>query len=407
MKDVLIIGGGPAGMSAAVCAAEMGERVLLLERMDRVGKKLLATGNGRCNLMNSGAWRYPRGESLAKAVLSRCGAEAQRRFWRELGLTLREEAEGRVYPASGQASTVLDVLRLAMARRGVQVVTGAGVTALCRTDAGWEAAAGGTVYPAKRVIAAAGGCAQPALGSDGSVFPLLEKLGVALEPRSPVLTQIRTEGKPIAGLSGIRVRAEVGVLRGGRRIHRETGELLFTDYGVSGVCAMQCASFAEGGELSLNLLPALGLDSTQALLEILRGRRDRWPATEAAQLWVGLALPRVAQALHRQAGVDTGRRSLREIRDDELARLAAVCGDFRLRVTGLRGFESAQVTRGGVAANEVRPDTLGHRRLPGLHIAGEALDVDGDCGGFNLMFAFATGILSGMNTEEGKTAWIL
>lgn len=244
MLDTLVIGGGAAGMAAAIAAGMCGERTLVIERMDRVGKKLLATGNGRCNLMNTGSLRYPGGAALAEAVLSRCGAAEQTAFWSHWGLSLRTEDGGRVYPASGQASTVLDTLRLAMDATGAETVTGTAVTGI-RYDAGlFTVASGSQSWQARRVIVAGGGCAQPKLGSDGSAWGLLEPFGHELLSPRPSLTQIITDPAPIRGLSGIRARCRVAVLHGGKTLHEESGELLFTDYGVSGVCVMQCARWA-------------------------------------------------------------------------------------------------------------------------------------------------------------------
>lgn len=169
MGSVLVIGGGAAGLAAAIAAAECGDTVTVAEKMDRVGKKILATGNGRCNLMNTGAPRYPGNAAFAADVLSHCGAEAQKAFWEHLGLRLRQEEAGRVYPVSSQASSVLDALRLQLTALHVRVVTGVSITALHRENDGWTAlSADGQQFRANRVIISGGGCAQPKLGSDGS-----------------------------------------------------------------------------------------------------------------------------------------------------------------------------------------------------------------------------------------------
>lgn len=392
---VTVIGGGAAGMAAAIASAECGDRVLLLERMDRVGRKLLATGNGRCNLMNRGAWRYPGGGDFAAQVLKQCGAAEQTRFWQAHGLYLRQEEDGRVYPVSGQASTVLDVLRLAMEAQGVTVRTGAEVTALRREGREWAVCLGEESIRCDRVIVAGGGCAQPKLGSNGSCYELLIPFGHHRTPLRPALTQIETDAEPIRGLAGIRVKALVRVMQGSRCLHEERGELLFADYGISGVCVMQCARYAAPGtEVEIDLLSGMGL-TREAAREELRARRERWPQQPMEQLLTGLCVARLAMAVGRQAQVRFQNRRMDSLTAQEADRLTKVLAAFCLTVRGVRGFDSAQVTSGGLIPSEFNARTMESRLIPGLYAAGEVLDVDGDCGGFNLMFAFGSGLLAG------------
>ena len=404
MGSVIIIGGGAAGMAAAIAAAMCSDRVTLLERMDRVGKKLLATGNGRCNLMNAGPLCYPGGSHLAEAVLTTCGAQEQLRFWQHLGLRTRQEDGGRVYPVSGAASTVLDTLRQAMRLNGVEVVTEAPVTALCAAKCGWAVEAGRT-YTADRVIIAGGGCAQPKLGSDGSAYQLLTGLGHRLVPLRPALTQIITDTAPIRGLSGIRVRCDVRITsRKGEKV-RQRGELLFADYGVTGVCVMQCARWAEpGDQVHIDLTRALGFEGEAALLSELLRRCECWQGASQLDLLTGLCVPKLGMALMRTAGLERpSERAADELTERHLRQLARFTADLTLTVKGVKGFDNAQVTAGGVAVDEFDPATLESRIARGVHAAGEVLDVDGDCGGFNLMFAFGSGILAGLNGR--KTPW--
>ena len=398
MAQVIVIGGGPAGMAAAIAAARRGEETLLLERLDRVGKKLLATGNGRCNLMNRSAPAYPGGEAFARQVLARCGEKELEAFFRSLGLRLRTEDMGRVYPASGQAASVLDALRLALAREGVALRTAAPVQGLAKScTSGFTLTLPDGPLSARRVIAAGGGKAQPKLGSDGSCYGLLTGLGHALRRPFPALTQIETDAAPLRGLAGIRVKAEAWVTQRGRELRRTRGEALFADYGLSGVCVMQLARFAQGREtaLHLNLLPALGLESAAECASELAGRRARWPDASLEQLFTGLCVSRLGAALLRCAGVGPLSRPMASLTDGEIRALTALTADLALPVRGVKGFDSAQVTAGGVPWEEFSPDNLESRLCPGLYAAGEVLDVDGDCGGFNLMFAFASGILAG------------
>lgn len=401
--EVLIIGGGAAGMAAAIAAAQQGAEVTLLERMDRVGKKLLATGNGRCNLMNTGAPCYPGGADFAAQVLSQCGTAEQTAFWHELGLRLRTEDGGRVYPVSGQASSVLDALRLGMEHLGVHVETNAAVEAIAPGRNGWQVRVNGAKRSCDKLIVTAGGCAQPKLGSDGSLWPMLEGLGHHVNKPRPALTQIMTETLPIKGLSGIRVKADVSVVKKGRILHEETGEVLFADYGLSGVCVMQCARFAEkGSNVTLNLLSGMGFaDEKEARQEIFR-RRVAWGDLPMEKLLTGLCVPRLASSLCMEAGIRFRDRMIGSLKDGEIAALAHTLAAFELPVKGVKGFDTAQVSAGGLEVAEFNAATMASRLLPGLYAAGEVLDVDGTCGGFNLMFAFGSGIIAGRACAGGK-----
>lgn len=400
---IIVIGGGAAGMAAAIEAAHRGADVTLLERMDRVGKKLLATGNGRCNLMNLGQEDYPGGAALAHSVLAKCGVKEQQAFWHQAGLHLRTEEGGRVYPASGQASTVLDVLRLQMDCMGVCVAVQTAVKDIQPEKHGFAVQTETETLHCDRLILAGGGCAQPKLGSDGSLWPILTRLGHRLVKPRPALTQIVTDTAPIKGLGGVRVKADVAVLRSGKPLHEETGEVLFADYGVSGVCVMQCARFAEKGSvLRLNLLHGMGFDSVhQARAELLRRRAD-WADQPMEKLMTGLCVPRLAACLCTATGIRFRDRLTGSLAEAEAAELAQTLAAFDLTVKGVKDFVTAQVTAGGLATDEFDPETLESKIIPGLYAAGEMLDVDGTCGGFNLMFAFGSGMLAARACVEGK-----
>lgn len=402
MGTVVVIGGGAAGLAAAIAAAECGDRVTILERLDRVGKKLLATGNGRCNLMNTGERCYPGGTALADAVLDRCGVTEQTIFWQHVGLRMRQEDGGRVYPVSGMASTVLDALRYALDALGVEIITGVTVTGIYKARQGWTVMAGERKWKAERVIVAGGGCAQPKLGSDGSAWPLLTSLGHPLVLPRPALTQIITDTAPIKGLSGIRVRTRVRITSGTQEKHVETGELLFADYGVTGVCVMQCARYAAPGDvLHIDLVRALGFDTEEAFRQELQLRRDTWHDRRQSELLTGLCVPKVALAIMQAAELEGFQHSTcGQLTAVQIARLAQAAADFILIIRGVKGYDSAQVTAGGICTEAFDPITMESTLAPGIHAAGEVLDVDGDCGGFNLMFAFGSGILAGLNGRE-------
>jgi predicted Rossmann fold flavoprotein len=393
-KTVLVIGGGAAGLTAAICASRQGAKVTVLEKLDRVGKKILATGNGRCNIMNVGPQRFHGGEVFAKEVLVHADVRRVSAFFESLGLTLREEEEGRVYPASGLASSVLDVLRLGCARNGVEVVCGAPVSRIDKRYGSWLAYAVDKQYAADAIIVAGGGKAAPKLGSDGSVYALLTSQGHRLISPRPAITQLKTETEPIRGLTGIRAQAEVWLTRKDAILNREKGEILFTEYGVRGVAAMQLARDSAGTVLHISLLPAINIEETDLFPALLR-RAELFFDAPLEQFFSGWLHARLGMALFKRAGIGPLSRPCSSLTSNDFSAIAALIVDFPLAVLGVQGFDSAQVTAGGIDTSDFDPATMASRLAPGLYAAGEVLDVDGDCGGFNLLFAWACGILAG------------
>ena len=400
--DVIIIGGGAAGLTAALSASRGGKRAAVLEAAPWIGRKILASGNGRCNLCNVGAPRYYGGRAFAEKVLARKGVKDVLSFFRGIGLYVLEEAGGRVYPVTGQAASVLDALRGAAERAGVTVVCDAPVTSLRKTENGFTLTANGTEYRARAVVAAFGGMAGGKLGHDGRPYRLLTALGHTLREPQPALTQLITEKAAVKGLSGLRMPARLTLTVDGVPKAAAAGEVLFADYGISGVCAMQLSR--DAGELCrrgqrpvlyLDFSPAMGLTprvydrvapepvgcNTEKVLVCLRERAHILPK-EA--LLTGL-LPRLLA------------EKVKGLPLPETARLLAA---YPAPVTGVRGFESAQVTAGGIACREFDETTLMSRLVPGLYAAGELMDVDGDCGGYNLLFAFASGLIAGENAAK-------
>ncbi len=388
--DVAIIGGGAAGLTAAIASARLGATVLLLEAGPRVGKKILVSGNGRCNLTNlsAGPEAFNRPEFVAP-VLRRhtCGDICG--FFGDLGLLTRADAEGRVYPTTNTASSVLDVLRLECAHRGAVVRCGfeaRGIAQLPGAAGGFEITSGeGETERARTVLVATGG---------GDT--LLGALGHTLLPTSPVLGPIRTDTDPIRGLSGVRVRCAATLYTdasadgaGGSAMASERGELLFRDYGLSGIMVFDLSRFLTADSvISLDFFPDMAATDLESLLS---ARRDSMPWRTAETFFTGMLHDRVARAVLRAAGVHAT-VSASEL---PLARLSGVLKDFRVRARGMGDAAQSQVTRGGASVSEFDPETMASRRVQGLFAAGEALDVDGRSGGFNLHWAWASGLVAG------------
>ena len=396
-RDVIVIGGGAAGLTAALSASEKGARATVLEASPRVGRKLLATGNGRCNLANAGPARYFGGAGLARAVLDECPVERVLSAFHAWGLVTVEEDGGRIYPGCGQAAAVLDVLRGEAEKRGVRVICDAPVQKLEKTKFGLRACTPQGAFDAAAVIAACGGMAGGKLGHDGGAYRLLTDLGHTLAPPQPALTQIITEKQAVKGLAGLRLPAVLTLCDGVKPLEAAQGEMLFTEYGVSGVCAMQLSRRA-GEMLRAGKRPTLYLDFSP-MLGLIPRVYDRVPAEDPMR-----RVPQVLACLEGRRHILSGDDVLRGLAPRLLSQrlqglslpdMARNLAAYPVPVTGVRGLEHAQVTAGGIRTEEFDEHTLASRLVPGLFAAGEMLDVDGDCGGFNLQFAFASGLVAG------------
>ena len=413
MRRTIIIGGGAAGMAAAIAAAQAGEKVTVLDRNRKVLKKLAVTGNGRGNLLNCGTPEYYGDTVFAHAVLAHMPYERVAAFLEDCGIPLVEEAEGRMYPASFLASSAVDALKLRADQLGVDIAVNTRVAEISAQPRGGfllrclrsvyaedakrksgKAKPGALLgeepceYRADRVILAVGGAAAPMHGTDGSSYGLFTSMGHQLEAVHPALCALTTQKAPISGLAGQRVRGRFLLENAnGQLLHESVGEALFADDGVSGIAVMQLSRFArEGCTLHMDLrLSVMGDAEADAEAWLLRRAAQH---AEPYQLLTGACTPALAQALWRMSSQTPS------LKPEALGKLAHAIAHFRLPVVGTRGFESAQVTAGGIRC-DFDPATMESRLCPGLYAAGEALNVDGGCGGHNLMFAFASGLLSG------------
>ena len=397
--DVVVIGGGAAGMIAAVTASEQGKHVLLLEKSDRPGRKILASGNGRCNLMNSGTLKYFGDKAFANQVLHYCTRQDISSFFNRYGLILREEDENRIYPATGQAVSVVSILKNAINLRCVQTVMNCRVSSVdYRNHCFSIHTEQNDSYETGRLIIACGGAVQPKLGGTTDGYTLLKKLGHHIVSPVPALVPLNTDPKSISGLSGLRIRCRVSLMKDRHMIHTESGEVLFTDYGISGICIMQCARFAVHPDMHLELdfLTNIYPDRTK-LREEMKRRKHFF--SDCSPLWLlnGILPEKLTYAVLKQAGLPLRGETAGDIDDDLFDHMIETASHYRLNITGNRGFDYAQVTAGGADCRQFDPSTMRSVIIPELYAAGEVLNVDGDCGGFNLMFAFASGIIAGRN----------
>ena len=384
MRNIAIIGGGASGIAAAITAAECGAQVTLFEAGKRIGRSILVSGNGRCNWSNAGvsARDYSQEPFVAQAFEA-CPPKQVHQWFSGLGLLSVEESAGKLYPTTNKATSVLDVLRFRLEELGVEVacerralrVQPAGTPGAVRWRVDFE---GGHFERFDAVLVACGG---------GIVRELLPE-GFAFAKRKPRLCPIRTDRDAVKGLDGVRVKGAVTLVRDGREIAVERGEVQFRSFGISGIGVFNLSRFAQVGDtLFVDLLPDV---DERALADELVSRPTRFPGRNAEQLLAGVVLPAVARAVLRQAHVDAGKPYSAK----EAVRVAQRLKRFELHVERFEE-KSAQVRQGGVEVDQVNPTTMECLASPGLFVMGEALDVDGPCGGYNLHWAWTCGLLAG------------
>lgn len=399
MHTIAIIGAGASGMMAALTAAEQTDnQILLFERQARPGRKLMATGNGRCNLTNRSATPehyHSETPGFMNATLAAFPPEETLAWFQVRGLLTVTEESGRVYPLSNTANSVLDVLRFALQRPNITLRAGEPVTAVRQRDGGFVVETESVRVDTDFVIIACGGAAGAKLGGVRDGYTLLQNLGHRRTALHPALVQLMTEPDYPRALKGVRADARLTLSAGRTVLARTSGEVQFTEKGVSGPAVFDLSRAASTGGTGLTLAIDFLRDYTaKEVFALLRQRRETAPELDAGELLTGAVHNRVGRMLLRYAQFPAG-RPLSDATDDELKAVARTCKTFVLPVRGTEGFESAQVTAGGIRADEFDPQTLQSRLVPGLFACGEVLDVDGDCGGYNLQWAWASGRKAG------------
>ncbi len=400
--DLIIIGGCASGLAAAINASRLypGIKIAILERMPRIGKKILATGNGRCNLSNIHAAEHPyTNADFAKHALNKYGVNETLAFFESLGLLTYTDSEGRIYPLSNTAASVLDALRFAVNAENISIYCDCEAKQIKKEKNGFTV---NSVFFAKKLILAAGGKASPAQGSNGSGYLLAKQLGHSISTLCPSLTSLNADQSVTKPLKGVRVHsAELSVYDLNGNQIKTKGELLFTDYGISGIAAMELASTVEKTKASgvkidtfttIDFLPDL---SHESLCKYVKSLCISTISRDFDSLLTGLLPKAVGIAICKAISLYESSKSLSSLTDYEIENLAAVAKAFPLRITSSRGFDTAQVTCGGIKTHEINEKTMESEICSGLFIAGEIADVDGNCGGFNLQWAWSSGLLAG------------
>ncbi|NLP00357.1 MAG: NAD(P)/FAD-dependent oxidoreductase [Clostridiaceae bacterium] len=404
-KKIIVVGGGAAGMTAAISAGRLGADVTILEKNPRVGKKILATGNGRCNYTNVNvnvSCYNGNNPKFTYSALSDFTIEETISFFEKLGIEHKVEDLGKVFPMSDQASSILDVLLYELNNIGVNIICDANVKNILKDENRFVVQVeSGKEYTADKVILTPGGKAMPSSGSDGSGYELAKKLGHKITDIFPALVQIMLEGQYFKRIDGVKFVGTAEIIHNNKSIIKDRGDILFTNYGVSGPPVLQISR--KAGELlnqrkeayvKLDILDAMTVDEVRALINKRFGHN---PEKSVEFSLVGLINKRLIPVILLEAGIEDIKRPVSYITASETESIVRVLKDWRFKIRGTKSWPSAQVTAGGVVTDEINPKTMESRLVKGLYFAGEILDIDGQCGGFNLQWAWSSGFVAGKN----------
>ncbi len=396
--DVAVIGGGASGLLAAITAKRQDKtkKVCVFESLDRVGKKLITTGNGRSNITNkeiSLARFHGEKVGFAEFTLERFSGKTLEDFFLSVGIPFVSEGN-KVFPASLQASSVVDCLRFECERLGVEVLCSTKIEKIVSGKT-FTLISGNERFPAKTVICCGGlYSGGDKVGSDGSLYRILKDMGYKTVKLSPSIVQLKTEIDFVKQLKGIKVDAVATLLKNGKPIKSEFGEVLFCDYGLSGPAIMnisrEAAREEQGFTVSLDLFPKL---TQEALTDVLKDRKNLLKERTLEEFFTGMVNKRLGQVILKYCGYKLSEPAC-FFGDKDLKRVATALKAFEFKVTGNAGFLNSQAAAGGISTSEFSDKTLMSKKHPGLFACGEILDIDGDCGGFNLTWAFTSGILA-------------
>ena len=402
--EIAVIGGGASGMMAAITARKSGKEVVILERKDRILKKVLITGNGRCNITNVNADisnYFGKNVSSVENILNSFNPQDTMDFFNGLGIVCNEENRGKVYPLSGQASSVVDALRFEAERLGIKIETEFYVRKIEKDGFKFK------IYSedrkkieAGRVILAAGGQSYPELGSNGSGFELAKELGHSVTRLSPSIVQLKTEKNQVKGLQGIKTDVAVTAYGDNKKICTYDGELLFTDYGISGNVVFNISfvmPLYKNVEFEIDFMEKFDYNE---LYEMLKERKKMMSHLTMENYFNGMINKKLGQFLSKVSGIEKLSKSVKDLNDSEIRKLCTVLKKYRVKILETTGFKNAQVTAGGVSLDEVNSETLESKIVKGLYFSGEVLDVYGECGGFNLQWAWASGYIAGKNSAK-------
>jgi len=401
-KEIIVVGGGASGILAAIVAARNGAHVTILERNVRIGKKILATGNGRCNYTNTLTTQrdYNHPEFVADA-LDIFSPETALTFFTQLGISPKIEDEGKTYPLSEQASSILDVLMYELNHLNVDIITNVHVQNINKNKNNFTVLlADQTQYKADKVILCTGGKAMPSSGSDGLGYPIARKLGHHVTTIFPALVKLKLDYPYLKQMDGVKISSIVQLVHQNRVIKEEKGDILFTSYGISGPTILQLSRKAnelvlkhETVYINVILVNSLSKDE---VYQRFSESKDK-PVDFSL---IGLINKKLISAVLKEAKIEKQNTLVSELKDQEIDHIVNLLFSWKFVVTGSKGFEDAQVTAGGIDINEIDSKTMESKLISGLYIAGEVMDIDGPCGGYNLQWAWSSAYVAGLNASK-------
>lgn len=397
MKDIAIIGAGASGLVAAIQASRAGAKVSVFEKNAKIGKKILATGNGRCNITNktiSVENFHGKNPSFVKTALNTFDTNRCKTFFSELGIEMVEGAKGRLYPSSLQSSSVVELLIFEAQRLGVKFFCNSEVKEIEKQDNFFTLHVEEKRLLVKRVLIATGGLAMPNLGSCDSGYVFAQRYGHALVKPHPSLTQLLTK-ETLKDVSGIKVQGAVALYVDKKLVQEAFGDILFTNYGLSGsaildISSATCKNLLQNREvtLKLDLLPHYTKEQLKSFLK----KRLQFSSGKSIQMWLnGFINSKLATFISQKITI----KNADDLSMKDIGKLAFLLKEFSVHVEDTKGFKSAEVTAGGVDTKDINPATMESKLQKNLYFSGEVIDIDGDCGGYNLHWAWASGYLAG------------
>ena len=406
--EVTVIGGGAAGLMAAITAKKNGKDVVILERKDRILKKVLVTGNGRCNLSNVNATNEnyfgieKQKQDINHILNNFLPTDVIDFFENKVGIICNEESRGKLYPLSGQAASIVDGLRFYAQNLGIPIYTDFYVTKVTKEMFEFKIfSEDKRQINSKKIILATGGISYPELGSNGSGYQIAENFGHSLTKLVPTIVQLKTEKHKIKGLRGIKLDTKVTAFGKNEdkfeKICTYEGELLFTDYGISGNVVFNISfvfPLYKEVEFEVDFMPKFDYNN---LFTILKKRREILKNMTMEQYFNGMINKKLGQFLTKMSGIPKLSKNISELTDNEIKKICTTLKKYKIKILDTNGFKNAQVTAGGIPLSEINLENLESKKTKGLYFAGEVMDVYGECGGFNLHWAWASGKFAGEN----------
>lgn len=405
---LIIIGAGASGVTAALAASQNGCDTAILEGGDRILKKILSTGNGRCNITNSHIdihryhGTYPQ---YPQNILSSFSKDDTFSFFENLGLPLIALEEGKVYPLSLQASSVIDILRMSLSEHNINLYLNSKVIKISHKNNAFKIETqNGEIFTCERLILACGGSSAPQTGSDGSGYKIASSLSHKIIRALPALVQLKLDYPHLKALSGIKIQGLAKILIDKEEIRKEEGEILFTDYGISGPPILQLSRIASLGlneeksvTISIDFFPSI---SYKALEDMLISRFANFENRSISDNLIGVLNKKMIPILLKECGILNIHEASQFVPYKNKIKLCSLLKNMCFVVNGTNSFKESQVTAGGVDTRDISDTTLMSKIVPNLYFAGELLDVDGDCGGFNLQWAWSSGYIAGINASK-------